>query len=211
MRAFALLFVLGAGTASFAGFNFTFDSDNQGWTKGDLGGTFATIQTNTQGGADWNAAGYITGSDFSSYAYLFSGDLGGNHGDAFGTALSLDFRTAGAGGDNPFIVLLSSDAFLVKQQAHPASAGFINYSYQLDSTGGWYYNSSPYYNGGNAVLATDAQILAVLNDLRHIGVSSDIASGGDTVWVDNINAVPEPATLGLLALGALAARRRRKA
>lgn len=203
-----------AGAPCFAdGFNFTFDNDVQGWTRGDFGNGFANINVNSDGSAVHASSlgnGYILGSDHAGYAFHFSPDLGGGHGGLFGEFLSVDFRTAGAGADNPFVVLMSSTDFLVKQQVHAASSGFLPYSYALDSTAGWYINSSPYYNGGSAVLATDAQIQAVLADLRHVGISTDIVGGGDTTWTDNVRAVPAPSSLALVGVGALSLGRRRR-
>lgn len=207
--------VLLAGTSTALatdGFNFTFDTDAQGWTRGDLGSSFATIDVDSNGPAVWGSDsgnGFLAGEDHSSYAYHFSPDLGGGHGGLFGQLLEIDFQTSGAGGDFPFIVLMSSTDFLVKQQVHPASAGFLPYSYTLDVTGGWYLNGSPNMNGGTT-LASDAQILAVLSDLRHIGISTDIAGGADSTRTDNVRAIPAPGALALLAVGGLLGARRRR-
>lgn len=205
-----------ASTTAFAsaGFNFTFDSDAEGWTRGNLGSSFATIDANSAGAADWDSEagnGYLAGTDHGGYAFHFSPDLGGGHGALFGFQLELDFQTRGAGANNPFVVLMSSTGFLVKQQAHVASTDLLPYAYALDASGGWYFNSSPYFDGGSAVLATDADILAVLSDLRHVGISTDIANGGDATRTDNVRAVPAPGAVSvLLGLGGLAAARRRR-
>lgn len=209
-RASLITVALAAGSiASATGFNFTFDSDNQGWTQGNFGSGFAGINTNI-GEATWDAATQsILGSDFAGYAYHFSPDLGGSHGALFGTDLTLDYRSLGSGGEDPFVVLMSSTDFIVLEKTILASANLDPYSIRLDSTSGFFYNSSQYYNGASAVTATDSQIQAVLNDLRYIGVTTDITSGGDTTYLDNVNAVPEPTTLGLLALGGAALLRKR--
>lgn len=209
-RASFIAVAIAAGSiASATGFNFTFDSDNQGWTRGNFGSGFAGINTNI-GPATWDAGTQsILGSDFASYAYHFSPDLGGSHGALFGTDLTLDFRTTGSGGEDPFLVLMSSTDFIVLEKTILASANLDPYSIKLDSTSGFFYNSSQYYNGGTAVAATDAQIQAVLNDLRYIGVTTDITGGGDTTYLDNVNAVPEPTTMALLALGGAALLKKR--
>lgn len=203
------LLVLATGTQAFAtGFAFTFDNDAEGWTKGDFGNGFGNIATgNTP--AVWEN-GMIRGSDHSSYAYHFSPNLGGGHGGLFGQELSLDFRSASAGGNDPFIVLMSSTEFLVLERAIPASSNLLTYQFTLNATEGWYFNSSEYHNSGNAVLASDAQIQGVLNDLRHIGISTDIAGGGDLTYTDNVQAVPEPGTFAALALGAICLIRRKR-
>ncbi len=215
MRLFLSIATLAIGLqfGGAVGFDFTFDSDVQGWTRGNFGSTFAGIDVDSHGSAVFasnSGNGYVLGSDHTSYAYHFSGDLGGNHGGLFGQELTLDYRSAGAGGDDPFIVLMSSTAFLVLERTIPASAGFISYSFTLDASEGWYYNSSEYHQGSGAVFATNADIQSVLNDLRHVGVSTDITGGGDTTWTDNVAAVPEPTTLAVLGLGALFLRRRPK-
>lgn len=204
---------IGLQFGAAAGFNFTFDSDVQGWTRGNFGNTFATIDVDSHGSAVFasnSGNGYILGSDHTTYAYHFSGDLGGNHGGLFGQQLTLDYRSAATGADDPFIVLMSSTAFLVLERTIAASAGFNSYSFALDASEGWYYNSSQYHQGSGAVLATNADIQSVLIDLRHVGVSTDIAGGGDTTWTDNVAAVPEPTTLAVMGLGALFLRRRPK-
>lgn len=208
---FASALSLGA-LASAQAINYTFDSDSQGWTKGDLGSTF----TGTNLGAPpavWDAATQaILGSDHAGYAFHFSPDLGGGYGHLFGQDLTLDYRSVSNGGEDPFLVLMSSTSYLVLEKQILASATLDPYTFKLDSSSPFYFNSSQYYQGGSAVLATDADILGVLSDLRHIGVSTDIAGGGDTTYLDNVQAVPEPGTIALLAAGGAAlALRRRKA
>lgn len=201
--------------SSYAGlFNFTFDSDNQGWTRGNLGSTFSAITPSSAGAAAWSA-GTIVGSDHASYAFNFSPVLSGGFANLLGGTINVDFASPGGanGSADPFIVLVSGTDFLIKGQQVPGSSTLSTYSYALNSTGGWYFNSSPYYQGGAAVLATDSQILSVLGDLQHVGVSSDIVSGGDDVRIDNVGvveAVPEPATLAVLGLGLGALRLRKR-
>ncbi len=214
---FALASVLLLASASNAlaagGFNFTFDSDAQGWTRGDYGNGFAAITVASNGAANWGSSsgnGYLAGSDHATYAFHFSPNLGAGYGYLFGQMLELDFQTSGSGGNNPFVVLLSSTSYLVKLQAHTASADLKPYAYSLDAAGGWYINSSPYHDGDAAVLATDADVLAVLNDLRHVGISTDITSSSDSTRTDNVRAVPAPGVGAILALGGLLGARRRR-
>lgn len=209
----ALLFVSAGSVCHATGFNFTFDSDVQGWTRGELGPTLADIDVNGQGAAVWapgGGNGHIRGSDHGAYAFHFSPDLGGGHGALFGQQIELEFSAVGTGGLNPFVVLLSSTAFLVKTQAHQGGGDWESFAYALDASAGWYFNSSPYYNGGSAVLATDADIQAVLNDLRHVAISTDIANGGDTTRTDNVRAVPAPSAIAFGLVGLVASARRRR-
>lgn len=171
------------------GIEFTFDKNAQGWTRGDIGSTYGSIQVDNAGPATWNplsGAGVIEGVDFNPYAFHFSPILGGGHGALFGGLFEVDFRTAGNGGEYPFIVLMSSTRFLVRQQSHVATPGLVHYSYRLNIEGEWYIDSSPYYQGTAAVLATNADIQAVLGDLKYIGISTDIVNGTDLTWTDNV-------------------------
>jgi len=199
--------------ASYAvGFNFTFDNDVQGWTRGNLTSFVNVSDMNTNGPAVWattGSNGYITGDDHAAYAFHFSPNLGGGHGGLFGNAFTYDFYSQFSGGLAPQIVLKATTDFLVLEQAIPASAGFISYSHLLNDSQAWYFNSSPYLTGPGAVLATNAQIQAVLSDLQYIGISTDI-DDTDLTWTDNVRAVPEPASLIALSLGLAALARGRK-
>ena len=206
MRKVLAFTLLAVGTAAHAGFSFTFDTGSEGWTKGDISNL--NIQPDTNGSADWDAGGFLRGTDLGAYAFLFSPDLGGGHGSLFGQNLTLDFQSNGAQAKIPFLVLRSSTDTLVLERAISATAGMQPYSIALSDASDWSINSSDYH--GTAVLATNAQIQAVLNDLRFVGVTTDLASGSDSTMLDNVNAVPEPGTLAALALGVLAARRRRR-
>lgn len=211
-RVFVIAAAVSVGAlASAQAINYTFDADSQGWTKGNFGSTFAGTTLGATP-AVWDAATQaILGSDHAGYAFHFSPDLGGGYSHLFGQDLTLDYRSLSGGAEDPFLVLMSSTSYLVLEKQILSSTTLDPYSFKLDSTSPFYYNSSQYYQGGSAVLATDAQILGILSDLRHIGVSTDINNGGDTTYLDNVQAVPEPGTIALLAAGgaALALRRRR--
>ncbi|ARU41622.1 hypothetical protein CCB80_10910 [Armatimonadetes bacterium Uphvl-Ar1] len=109
---------------------------------------------------------------------------------------------------------MSSTDFLVVERTVTAGTSFTNWQFSLDTSTNFYFNSSQYNDGASAVFATNADIQNVLNDLRFVGISTDIANGGDTTRLDNVTAeaVPEPATMTILGLAALTAlRKKRKA
>lgn len=209
------LAVVAAGISQAAGFNFTFDNNNQNWTRGDFGDGFANINTNSNGPATWvgggEFGGYIAGTDHGPYAYHFSPNLGGGHGALFGQTLSFDFRSAGNGGEDPLLVLMSSTDFLVVERTVTAGTSFTNWQFSLDNSTNFYFNSSQYHDGASAVFATNTDIQNVLSDLRFVGISTDITGGGDTTRLDNVSAeaVPEPATMTILGLATLAALRKK--
>ncbi len=214
MRILAGLALAAAGSASWAqsyAFNFDFDTDSEGWTRGSIASTRALFNiTNTP--VNYNAGlGLIEGSDWDNYAYFFSSDFGGaNFSDLYGEVLSYDYRSDGTGGNNPQVVLVSTNDFLVFSQPITASPVLETYAMTLNDSQGWTFNGAPYYSNGSA--ATEAQIRSVLGELRYIGISTDIVSGGDFTQLDNVKATPEPGLLAALGIGAAAAwRRKRKA
>lgn len=189
----ALCVLVGTSPVCRAGdIEFDFNKGAQGWTRGNLGSTYKTITVASSGPAVWGVFagdGVLLGEDHAGFAFHFSPDLGGGFGSLLGGVFEVDFRTAAAGPDYPFVVLMSSTDFLVKQQDHAATQNLVRRAYSLSSQGGWYLNSSPYSNGAAATLATDAEIQAVLADLRYIGVSTDVVDGADATWTDNVRLI----------------------
>lgn len=215
MRVLLGLAVLATAPAAWAqthAFNFDFDTDAEGWTRGSIASTRGLFNiTNTP--VNYNASlGLIEGSDWDNYAYYFSPDFGGvDFGDLYGEVLSYDYRSNGSGGNNPQVVIASTNDFLIFSQPINASPVLETYAMSLNDTQGWTFNGSPYFGNGSA--ATEMQIRSVLADLRYIGVSTDIVNGGDFTQLDNVKATPEPGLLAALGIGAAAAawRRKRKA
>ena len=188
MRSLVFALLLVSASAQAQQISFTFPSDNQGWVRGNFGPTYSASFA-TGSAATWTNS-TITGSDHSGYAFHWSPSVGGNHGDLFGGKISLDFQSSFSGNQDPFIVLGSSTQMLVLEHPVTVSTGLIHYEFNLDSTSGWYFNSSEYYQGTSAVVASNAQIQSVLSDLRFIGVSTDINSGSDSTITDNVMLTP---------------------
>ncbi len=203
MRSF--IFALGvialAGTASAQMLNYTFDSDNQGWRQGDFNNS--TIVLTDIGAATWNSGGYIDGGDFAGWAFHLSPVLTGSYLGA--TSIKFDHSTSGAGGPWPLLVLTNGTEAIFRQHNHTTLTNFVSYDYSLTDATGWLYG-----NGGPIQAATLTNINNVLAGLTRIGINADIASGADYTRVDNVQLVPEPATMTILALAGIAAARRKR-
>lgn len=193
MRSLVFALLLVSASAQAQQISFTFPTDNQGWVRGNFGANYSA--SFAMGSAATWTNGTITGTDHSGYAFHWSPSVGGNHADLFGGKISLDFQSSFSGNQDPFIVLGSSTQMLVLEHSVTASAGLIHYEFSLDSSSGWYFNSSEYYQGTSAVVASNAQIQSVLSDLRFIGVSTDINSGNDSTITDNVMLTPAVGSL----------------
>ena len=202
--------VVGSSVAS-AQLSYTFDSDAQGWRRGNL--DLASLTLTDIGVAAWNASGFIEADDFSDYAFHLSPSLGGvNMGNTYGGVLRLDFATVSAspaGPAQPFVVLTNGTGALFRPQSFADNTPLTTSVFSLDTTGGWQYGTSI----ANIAPATESQIRSILGNLTRIGVTADVADGTDSTAVDNLRLVapvPEPATIAALGLGAVAILRRRR-
>lgn len=194
------LFAL-AATGSAQLLSYTFDSDNQGWRQGDFNST--TLALTDIGPATWNSGGFITGTDFAGWAFHLSPVLNADFSSA--TEVRFDFATQFSGGLFPLLVLTNGTEAIYREEAPAGSPNSVTYAYDLTSANGWKYG-----NGSSLRNATLADIENVMSNLSRIGVSSDIANGSDSTRLDNVQLVPEPATMLALAGGLLAFRKRRK-
>ncbi len=197
---------IAASSAVAQGFNFTFDSDAEGWQRG----THTAITTGAfSGAALWNSNGHLAGNDFANVATYFSPDLGSiDREGLYGGTFAWDFFTARTPNLGLPEVYLSDGTNVINADAtYPVSTTFNSYSLALDTTGGW--NSG--LEGNTA--ASEAEIRSILKSLKYVGISGEIRSGSDFTGVDNVSAqaVPEPGLIAAAIAGGIMLRRRRKA
>jgi len=161
------------------------------------------------GGSDYDVCpGRIQGPYFyfSLYVkfYYYDYDLDGNSGEVF----ILDDLTGLGGGDNTFV--LPTDPNDPTSALEYTEGAYANLTIDADFPGDsidYYYGGVFIYNGNRPFGDTDG------GGVQQWGMRHDQFQGFgyDTgADVDNLNITPEPATLCLLALGGLAALRKRR-
>ena len=116
------------------------------------------------------------------------------------TAITLDINNLSAVAINPGIELRGAggNTFTLTGATLPANSGWQSVTISLDPGN---------LVGGNALLT-----LGSVTEMRFRNIvsgSATLPAGGTTAYYDNVTAVPEPASLALLGLGACALLRRR--
>jgi hypothetical protein len=180
---------------------YRFDSDAQGWRRGNLNP--ATLVMTDIGAATWNFSGYIDGDDFASWAFHLSPTLSGN----FSAATKIQFDYSSQAGDAvyPFVLLKAAGIQVLFQALQvPADGAWHAYSYDF-SPGTW-----QYFDGVSNSLATSGQINSVLSSLERIGISADNSVGLEYTRLDNVALVPEPVSAFGLSSGILLLLRSRR-
>ncbi len=187
----------------------TFDTDDEGWlirtTQGYVG---APMYSSTGGNPD----GLIYATDPDNGAWGFSAPDKFLHYvlDAYGQALTFDIAAynmpdpnmAGwvgiEGAGHQFVCTFDAPA-----TTYPA---WHSHTLWMTETAGW-------FDPDTLQPPTHTQMIAVLTALDGLVISAEFREGleGDTSGLDNVVLMPEPGTLGMLALGvaALVWRRRR--
>jgi hypothetical protein len=182
----------------------TFDTDDEGWTLGNVDDCGSGFSDPVYTGAGGNPGGYISGTDnsapdaeldcvwYASNAGEFSGEMSAN----YGGTLSYDLRTAAS--DSQFgggFVLVAPDGSSIQlfgTTAPPAANAWTNYSFTLteDEPGVGFFDPV----GNPTVPPTKAQFLGVLADVQGTIVLGELSieSVGETTDLDNI-LLSEPA------------------
>jgi hypothetical protein len=183
-----------------------FSVNSDGWTlAGDS--TTATPAYLSTGG---NPGGFIRGFDevvggvwFWRAPTKFLGDDSA----AYGFSLTYDLRMRGSGPISVYSDIILDGAGIslhYDTSPVPSDIPWTSYSVLLSETAGWKVGSL------SGTLATQTQVLAVLSDLTGLRIRGEFISGADNGDLDNVvlnaraSAAPEPGSIVLASLGALA-------
>jgi hypothetical protein len=205
----------------------SFDAGAEGWTVGDFfAATGAASPTFVAAGG--NPGGFIRTTDlFGWNAYHAPAAYLGNQSAAYGGHLLLDQQIVSSDGLDYPMVVISDGTLMLQFRTTPPGTNWTHYDIRLLASAGWEVANG---SGLAGPAASEAQLQQVLGNLQFLNIDADWLSGSDQVDLDNVclegprggrtsaclapaNNVPEPAPLGLLALGltsALIARRVRR-
>ncbi len=180
--------------------SYKFDTNNEGWRRGDL--NISTLTMNDVGPATWNSGGYIDAPDFANWSFHLSPVIAANMSSA--TRIEFDYSSAASDGPYPFVIFASAVGAIYQTTTVPGDGAFHHYSYTF-TPGSWLFS-----DGVNFRAATAADMSSTMSNLLQFGINGDQQHGPEYTRVDNVVLVPEPISLIGLSLGALALVRRRK-
>jgi hypothetical protein len=206
LRRIALGGLLIATASSAFGSSFDFEDSAQGWQQADFNPF--SYEASVVGNAT-TVNGTLAGWDWGGYAFAVSADYAGqNFGSFYGGSFGYDYRAVVAdGAEFPQSALIGNGEWIFQPETVTASQTFNRFEYVLSESAGWFY-----FNPieGNVRVAAEADIRRVLENFHRIAISTDVRTGADENYIDNVDLVPEPATASMVLLGALGAMVRRK-
>jgi hypothetical protein len=174
----------------------TFDSGDEGWLiTGD-----STAVTPTYEATGGNPGSYISADDdVQGGVWYFNAPSKflGDQSATYGGTLSFDLRQSAS--DNQFdaedIRLISGTTKLVYKQTSNPATEWTSYDVTLEASAGWLWDDN-----GTESPATETQMQNVLGDLDLLEIRGEYREFADTGDLDNVEFVPEPASLSLALL-----------
>lgn len=195
------LLLFGASVANADLLTYHFDSDNQGWRRGNL--DISLLVMNDVGAATWNSGGYIDAPDFAAWSFHLSPLLNANMSSA--SRIEFDYSSAASDGPYPFVILSSGSGAVYQTAAVPGDGLFHHYRYDF-TPGAWQFS-----DGVTFRVATASDISFALSNLQQFGVNGDQQHGPEYTRLDNVQLVPEPISILGLSVGLIALRQRKRA
>ncbi len=203
--------LLASATVQAAVITSTFDHSNEGWTVVDcnyITDLHNPPVINANYTANYDSAGYIYKTDPNLVdTYLFSAPAKflGYRDYFFGKTIEWDLYDYSNGHTDTGLILVGGGKTLYRLNVTPPlDDQWTHYSFTLASETDWVLNSP------TGPLATDADFHSVLSSLSAIYIMGDWLAGSDMASLDNVILTPEPASMTLLAVGAMALLRRRR-
>jgi len=214
IRLIALASVLAAGTLANAQIS-SFDTNDEGWTVTSFtnpnAGDFSILSTSgvTYNSTGGNGGGYVSKLDPDSGDFYFIAPSAFLGDKSSATTLSYDLIYNGTADYQTFDVALVGTSKMLIYRANPSivpGANWASYSVSLSPASTWTLGV-----GGPTATATD--FADVLSNLTGLYIKGEYTSGVvETAGLDNVSLtpVPEPASVFVLGLGALALVRRKR-
>jgi len=194
-----------AGASASATVMSTFDIDGEAWT------TFADAENLTYSAAGGNPGGAVRAEDVGNgqiWYWQAPAKFLGDQSGAWGGSLSFDLIQGSLSRqlNEDDVILIGGGLTIVFDTASNPELTWTDYSIDFTDTAGWTLNTT----GGS--VASAAQIQTVLGSLETLRIRGEYVNGttNDYTLLDNVILTPEPASLALLSLGALAMHDRRR-